>query len=383
MRQIPLFEDPQSASESRRSRPTRRRAEQLFCSTYPEARSESCQAQDVPLANRIMSALEEMNLYADRDLQRLRALHADILGCSVDEVDGVLAAQRAEEEAKKTSLRARHKPASQRVTKSKVDSPEDIGKRLLTERERELLRNLRVEHNFAVYVPEDVIPDWALLKAIMKALGGKWRRKTKRSPGGFVFPDDSDAQELVRLALETGEILDGRAAEFFETGDALADELAAFIDPKPGERFLEPSAGRGALVRALLRRCPDITVTCVEAFAQNAEALRSEGVYVWRQADFLTVDPKDIEPFDGVAMNPPFSRRQDILHITHALSFLRPGGRLAAIASAGVLYRQDRLATEFRDLVASHGGTIVENPDGSFAHAGTMVRTVRVRVRRG
>lgn len=361
-------------------------AEELFCAAYPGTDAERClvlPVRDGDLGDWLFDALEEMNLGADRDLLKLRTMHAKLLGCTLDELDEKLAAQRAEEAARKEELRqGRPKAASARVTKAKVESPEDIGKRRLSDRERELLRNLRVESNFAVYVPEEFIEDWALLKAIMQALGGSWQRKTKKRPGGFAFPDDADAQELVRLALETGEILDARAAEFFETGSELADELARWLDPKPGERFLEPSAGKGALVRALLRVCPDVDVTCVEAFRENRDALFDAGFKLWQQWDFLQAPHDLLPPFDGVAMNPPFSKRQDILHITHALRFLRPGGRLAAIASAGVLYRDDKMGREFRALVEQHDGTITKNPKGSFAHAGTMVETVLVRLTR-
>lgn len=64
------------------------------------------------------------------------------------------------------------------------------------------------------------------------------------------------------------------------------------------------------------------------------------------------------------------------------LSFLRVGGRLGAIMSAGVRYRGDRLATEFRELVAEHGGRITDNPEGAFLESGTGVRTVTVFMRR-
>jgi 16S rRNA G1207 methylase RsmC len=77
-------------------------------------------------------------------------------------------------------------------------------------------------------------------------------------------------------------------------------------------------------------------------------------------------------------MNPPFSKGQDIQHVTHALGFLKPGGRLVAIMGAGVTFRQDKRATEFRELVQAMGGTIARLPEGSFKSSGTMVNTVIV-----
>ncbi len=86
--------------------------------------------------------------------------------------------------------------------------------------------------------------------------------------------------------------------------------------------------------------------------------------------------------YDRVIMNPPFSGRADILHVTHAMRFLKPGGILVAIMSAGVEFRDDRIACEFRKLMAANAGELRRNPDGSFKNAGTMVRTVMVKMRK-
>ncbi|HWA29171.1 MAG TPA: hypothetical protein VG734_26205 [Lacunisphaera sp.] len=264
-----------------------------------------------------------------------------------------------------------------------ADASGEIGKRRLTHRQRELLACVRVEDNFAVYAREERIPDWNELKTTMLALGGKWKTASKKRPGGFEFADDADAAELVRLALESGEIFDPKAADFFWTNDELADELAAFVDPRPGDFVLEPSAGKGALAKAILRACPKAYLVCIEPFPPNRVELKKLGFEIGGD-DFLTIaGPEEFAcEFSGVIMNPPFGGRADIRHITHALKFLRSGGRLAAIASAGVKYRQDRLATEFRALIAKHGGEIVDNPAGSFAAAGTGVSTVTVRLRK-
>jgi 16S rRNA G1207 methylase RsmC len=107
----------------------------------------------------------------------------------------------------------------------------------------------------------------------------------------------------------------------------------------------------------------------------NAKYLREEGYQV-EEADFMTVPQR--QDFDRVLMNPPFSKGQDVKHVTHALGFLKPGGRLVAIMGAGVTFRQDKRTTDFRELVQSMGGTIEPLPEGSFKSSGTMVNTVIV-----
>ena len=82
--------------------------------------------------------------------------------------------------------------------------------------------------------------------------------------------------------------------------------------------------------------------------------------------------------FDRVVMNPPFQGKQDTQHITRAFGFLRPGGRLVAIAGAGVKSNEWKETREFRRLVRLHNGDIEDLPEGAFAESGTNVRTVLI-----
>ena len=66
------------------------------------------------------------------------------------------------------------------------------------------------------------------------------------------------------------------------------------------------------------------------------------------------------------------------LTVTHAMRFLRPGGKLASIMSTGVEFREDRRTREFRELVRLHGGRIERLPSGTFRESGTDVETVLV-----
>jgi hypothetical protein len=256
-----------------------------------------------------------------------------------------------------------------------------IGRSALSDRQRQLLAHVEVKDNLAIYTSTERIPDWELLKRVMLALGGTWKTGGKKAPGGFRFPDDLDAAELVRLAKETGEIIDPKAAEFFWTGDDLADELAAFVAPSATGRYLEPSAGKGALAHALRRQCGELvgaSIDCFEPLDDNRKALFEAGFNLLGR-DFLEFDPLSQDDlYDGIVANPPFSKRADVIHITRMLDWLKPGGRLAAIASSGVKHRNDGRGREFRALIERHGGVILDNAEGSFLHAGTGVRTVRI-----
>lgn len=324
------------------------------------------------LCSEIERVLGEMNRRADEDLQHLRALHAKILRIPLEQLDGHLEAERAKEQAAKQERKAARPAAPPRAKRgAKGEGPPTAR---LTDRQRELLAQFDVSENVARFRSSEHIGDWTAIKAVFVALGAKWRTG---KPGGFVFPENDDGAEKVRLALATGEIFDPKAAGFFPTPAPLAKRLVELAQIKPGDHVLEPSAGRGSI--ALAAREAGAEVYCVEFLPDNVIALMNAGLKV-NESDFLSLRPSAV--YDVAAMNPPFGDRQDIAHIRHAFEFLKPGGRLVSVASAGVQYRDDQLARDFREWVAANEGAIDSLPEGSFLESGTGVRTCVVRMRR-
>lgn len=212
---------------------------------------------------------------------------------------------------------------------------------------------------------------------VLESLGGKWDRKAK----AHLF--DGDCADMVEEVLLTG-VYTRTKQDFgaFFTPQELAARMVerAAAGANGGHRWLEPSAGDGAILRELLKR-DFLTVTVVEIQPMNVQKLhkilpdRPKGE--WLLNDFLALSPNAPYPgrFDRIVMNPPFAKRADVHHIRHAWDFLKPGGRLVAIASAAVMYRSDALGDAFRKLVNQYG-SMVELPVGTFKDSGTMVRTV-------
>jgi predicted RNA methylase len=169
------------------------------------------------------------------------------------------------------------------------------------------------------------------------------------------------------------------STEFFPTPAAVVERMIAAAELEADFDVLEPSAGLGAIAS---RVAPLVaSVDCIERSGQLAGRLRA----TWppeagdvRCADFLEVQPNPLLVYDRVLMNPPFGRQADIRHVTHALGFVRPGGLVVAIMSAGVEFRQDKATEAFRQLVAGHAGRIERLPDDSFQVSGISVRTVMV-----
>jgi GGDEF domain-containing protein len=159
----------------------------------------------------------------------------------------------------------------------------------------------------------------------------------------------------------------------------------------PPLRILEPSAGTGNLARRCLTRDDspwarerqrfDHVVDCVEIQPDLSMALKNEGVFnkVWG-VDFLALDPATTGLYDMVVMNPPFDRERDIDHIMHAFKFLKEGGTLHAIMSAGTEFRETRKSIAFRALIERLGGYFRDMPPGSFSAVGTNVNTICLKV---
>ena len=183
---------------------------------------------------------------------------------------------------------------------------------------------------------------------------------------------------------------------FFPTPRALADRMVALAQLERGNLVLEPSAGAGAIVEAILGVRQDIGLTCIEINLLLIEKLKERHFesrcmeLTIMDGDFLTREPPFL--FDAVIMNPPFENLADIDHVTHAWDLLRPGGRLVAIMGPGWTFREDKKAAAFRTWVDSitplsapwplRAGHWEKLPEGTFKESGTMVNSILLFARK-
>lgn len=265
------------------------------------------------------------------------------------------------------SARFEQLPLPTRAT-SKAPKVEPVGATLLDEDVLRVLSGCVVEHNVVKLPPERLDPKlYKRVDEVLRTLGGKWNRKS----AAHIF--DADPSAYLDEVIVSGRVTTDKDVGFFPTPADLARRMVALAEVSHGAWVLEPSAGSGVIARAV--RDAGGEVHCVEYDERRAEGLRADG-FECDRADFLAWRAPGV--FDAVVMNPPFARRQDIAHVTRALSLLKPGGRLVSVMSGGVELREDALALEFRALVSSHGGTLERLPDGTFRESGTGVRTVLV-----
>lgn len=235
-----------------------------------------------------------------------------------------------------------------------------------------------------VVLPEGQLPREMYVKVdkILRAAGGKWNKRTK----AHEFTED--ATSVIEQALLTGEIGNPKQElGVFYTPPELARKAAQALRlDHTGITVLEPSAGMGALAIAAREAgeadpesCSFANITCLDILPKHVVALRGLRFHA-QCADFLDEDPADWEPFDRIIMNPPFAKQADAQHFLHALRFLKPGGRIVAIMSAAVTFRETVGYHKIRQLIADGGMgcQIIPLPPGSFKESGTMVNTALV-----
>jgi predicted RNA methylase len=200
---------------------------------------------------------------------------------------------------------------------------------------------------------------------VLLSIGGKWNRSVK----AHIFPEP--VTPMIEAILETGSYSQVKQ-DFgqFDTPDLLAEQIARIADVGAGMSVLEPSAGIGNLAKAV--RQFEAMVTCWEIDPKRAEALRGIA-HSLNVGDFLAAAPAPA--FDRVVMNPPFAGQADIDHVVHASKFLRQDGKLVAIMSASVTFRENAKTQRFREFVAHRSGTIRALPADSFKASGTSVNT--------
>ena len=212
---------------------------------------------------------------------------------------------------------------------------------------------------------------------VLTAAGGKWSRSAK----AHVFTED--ATDVIEQALLTGEISSQKQElGVFYTPPALARRAAQALRlDRPGLSVLEPSAGMGALAIAARGEAAGVgepDVDCFDVLAKHVTELARLG-FTAAQVDFLKAESEDgFQRYDRIIMNPPFARQADARHFLHAVKFLRPGGRMVAIMSAAVTFRETPAYRQVRKMVSDAGGSIEMLPAGSFKESGTGVNTALV-----
>lgn len=239
---------------------------------------------------------------------------------------------------------------------------------------REALAGAVVDGVFVTIPGQLAEAAWDKVREALTLLGGVYVPRK-----GFRF--EVDPAPLLVQASTSGRVPGHpRTVEgFVRTPTALARRLVleyAELDRMPGTPLvLEPSAGDGALVAAILAAHPAANVTAVEP--NRARAARIPGgdgrVQVSTQ-EFGAYVASTATWFDVVIMNPPFAQpglpTLWMDHVKLAWKMLAPGGRLVSVIPSNIGFRENKAHTGMRNWISQWGGW-VDLPTGTFRASGT------------
>ena len=216
---------------------------------------------------------------------------------------------------------------------------------------------------------------YAEAKKWIEEAGGSWQGGKVQ---GFTFPFNA---ERVFSILKDGKRCNlQQEYQFFETPDSVADWLIMLAGGiHEDDTVLEPSAGRGALIKAVHRACPSVMVECYELMPENREFLHSLGNVILLGEDFA----KDsVGSYSKIIANPPFANNQDIDHVRLMYERLEEGGTLAAITSPHWKFASEKKCAAFRQWIDEVHGQVFEIGAGEFKESGTSISTMAVVIKK-
>jgi phospholipid N-methyltransferase len=207
----------------------------------------------------------------------------------------------------------------------------------------------------------------------LELIGGKWNRKNN----GFVFSEDPS--ELLKEIINSKEKNLKKEYQFFSTPKIIADYMVELAEIGENHLILEPSAGQGAIIESVLRKCKNANIFAIEMMPTNSIILSKKG-FAHELGDFLKIPNQPI--YDRIIANPPFSKNQDIDHIKHMYSLLKYNGILVSISSTHWEKSNNRKEKEFRNWLKSVDAKIEKIDSGSFKESGTNVASNIIKIKK-
>lgn len=232
-----------------------------------------------------------------------------------------------------------------------------------------VLKNCTVDGTI-VRLPEEQLERniYLEVKKRLELIGGKWKGG---KVGGFVFQESPE--ELLSQISNGDKRNLKKEFQFFGTPDELADRLVELANIGAHDEppmILEPSAGHGAIVKAINRATGGNDVYCYELMPTNQTILKRISTVVFLGDDFFKANG---QKFDYVIANPPFSNNQDIDHIRKMYEVCKKGGRIVSVASNSWRMSNSKKKKAFADWLNDINADIEDIPRGAFKESGTTV----------
>lgn len=121
-----------------------------------------------------------------------------------------------------------------------------------------------------------------------------------------------------------------RNYEKFFTPEDVAWFMVEHLDPKEGDAILEPSAGNGSLVRAVIEKAPGAIVFAFEVNEKYRKDLKEAGAKIVVIKDFL--EAPEFSKWTSCIANPPFGNETNLQdHFDKIRRVVKKGGKIVMI----------------------------------------------------
>ncbi len=213
---------------------------------------------------------------------------------------------------------------------------------------------------------ECVLENYQEVRTALLNAGATYSRNT------FIFPND--AKPYIDRLMGGESVNIKKEFQFFATPDNLATYLVSLADIDYGQAILEPSAGQGAIINAIMnKRGHGAPVYYCELMDVNKSVCEKISNTVFLEDDFLQLREGQNMSFDRVIANPPFNKNQDIDHIRKMYEVCKKGGRIVTIASNSWRTGSQKKQVAFREWLDDIGAEVQDIERGAFKESKTMV----------
>ena len=218
-------------------------------------------------------------------------------------------------------------------------------------------------------------------KAI-KGVNGKWNKKVQ----GFTF-EHENVEEFIARIIDGENINLKKEYQMFFTPEKVADYVVTNylygFSKSEIEKFdiLEPSAGQGSLIKSFRKEYQKAKFFAVELEDSNRAILsKMENILLSPIKNFMMI-PERFK-FDIILANPPFSKNQDIDHISKMYRMLKPNGILLSFSSPHWEHAQEKKCEAFRTFLNSVEAETYPFPAGQFGESGTNIKTILIYIKK-
>lgn len=215
-----------------------------------------------------------------------------------------------------------------------------------------------------ISLPFEQLPNYSEVRKALLNAGATYNRNK------FVFP--ADAQPYIARLMGGESVNIKKEFQFFATPEPLAKYLVSIAEVDNYQRILEPSAGQGAIIKAIMEKCC-VNVDCCELMDINSKILEKLEGCTLIADDFLKLERYSY--YDRIIANPPFNKNQDVEHIQLMYRHLKNGGRLVSIASKHWQHSTNKKESAFRQWLKNVDADVEEIPQGAFLESGTKIAT--------